>query len=213
MSLPVSSDTHAPAFVRQPPANLRVSVHQFAAVTTAPGLARQRVAQTLRTWNLDPLTGTAELLVSELMTNAVRASARLDHHPSPVALRLSWAATSLIIEVWDRDDQPPVLQEQSSDAEGGRGLYIVEALSTSTAYYPSPTGQGKVTWCLIEAPLPRRMTLAGSQAVFPPLPRRHAQAGPTAPLDVFDDMAVLRRVLDGLRALDTHLPRGNAMRY
>ncbi len=147
------------------------------------------------------------------MTNAVRASARLDHHPSRVALRVSWAATSLIIEVWDRDDQPPVLQEQNVDAEGGRGLYIVEALSKSTAYYPSPTGQGKVTWCLMEAPLPRRMTLAKSQASFPRLPRRHAQAGPAAPLDVFDDMAVLGRVLDGLRTLDSRLPRGDAMRH
>jgi anti-sigma regulatory factor (Ser/Thr protein kinase) len=206
MNLPARQDTRVGSMSGRP-GNPRISIHQFATATSSPGLARRAVAEILRTWNLTPLTDTAGLLVSELMTNAVQASASSGHDQSPVALRLSWAAASLIIEVWDRDDRPPVVQEQRPDAPGGRGLYIVEMLSTSAAYYPSPTGQGKVTWCQIEAPaLPEAM-------VTSPLPRRLVPTAHADPLEVFDDLAVLQRVVDGLRALDTRLPRRDSKRY
>ncbi|WP_250284252.1 MULTISPECIES: ATP-binding protein [unclassified Frankia] len=197
------------AVAPQPAAHLRSSVHQFAATTTAPALARHEVAQLLQTRGLGDLIDTAGLLVSELITNAVRATQALDSNPkSIVTMRLSWAAASLIIEVWDRSPQLPVLQDQCLDGEGGRGLHIVEALSLAAAYYPSPTGQGKVTWCQIEAPIP-----AEAEAPTPLLPYRRPSVARTDPGLVFDDLVVLRRVLDGLRALDTSLPRGDAVRY
>ncbi|MBL7488404.1 ATP-binding protein [Frankia sp. AgB1.9] len=191
----------------QPTANLRVGVRQFPATTTAPALARRAADQLLQSWGLADLRGTTILLVSELLTNAVQATAVLDPRPrAVVAMRISWAAESLVIEVWDRNPKPPRLQALSPEDEGGRGLRIVEALSLAAAYYPSPTGQGKVTWCQIAAP-----EATPVDAPIAPLPRRQATVARTDSF-YFGDLVVLRRVLDGLLALDTRLPQGDAMR-
>lgn len=196
------------AVVPQPAAHLRARVHQFAATTAGPALARHAAAELLESWGLTDLIDTSSLLVSELVTNAVRATESVNGGPkSIVAMRISWAAESLIIEVWDRNPKPPALQIQYLDGESGRGLHIVEALSIAAAYYPSPTGQGKVTWCQIEAPMP-----AEAEEPGPLLPRRRPSVARADP-GFFDDLAVLKRVLDGLRTLDTRLPRSDAMRY
>jgi anti-sigma regulatory factor (Ser/Thr protein kinase) len=202
MNLPAST---AP----QPAAHLRASVHQFAATTTAPALARQAAAGLLESWGLADLTDTTALLISELIANAVRATESSGSgSKSMVSMRISWAARSLIIEVWDRSPKAPELQVQYLDDESGRGLHIVEALSMAAAYCPSPTGVGKVTWCQIEAPAPPEAKEPG-----PLLPHRRPTVARTGPGMVFDDMAVLKRVLAGLQALDGHLPRSDAMRY
>jgi hypothetical protein len=76
---------------------------------------------------LGSLIETAELLVSELVTNAVRASAKLDKDCAPgspappVALRLSRLHTSLFIEVWDRDERPPVRRERAPRPKADAG--------------------------------------------------------------------------------------------
>lgn len=181
---------------------LFVSVHELPATATAPAMARYELAQVLQTWGLASLADTACLVLSELVTNAVRASTEMDSHARTiVAVRFSWADTSLIIEVWDRNPQAPALQAQFLDAEDGRGLHIVEALSVAAAYYPSPTGQGKVTWCQLEAPA------AGAGAAGTTLPHRRPTVARTDPAVRFDDLAVLERVLSGLRKLDARLPR------
>ncbi|CUU60612.1 Anti-sigma regulatory factor (Ser/Thr protein kinase) [Parafrankia irregularis] len=187
----------------QPTAHLRASVHQFTAITTAPALARGTTAHLLDSWGLPDLIETSTLLVSEIVTNAVRAT-ETPTYPGPavIAMRISWTASSLIIEVWDRNPAPPVLQTQYVHDENGRGLHVVEALSIAAAYYPAPTGQGKVTWCQIEAPI-----LAQVEEPRPLLPRRCPSVARADPGMVFDDLAVLARVRDSLRALDVHLPR------
>jgi len=191
----------------RPTAGVRAGVHQFPASATATALARRAATQLLAGWDLTELLDTTSLLVSELLTNAVRATAAAGPRPKAiVAMRISWAAESLLIEVWDRNPKPPMLQAQSLDGEGGRGLHIVEALSLAAAYYPSPTGQGKVTWCQLEAPAPVPVDPPTA-----PLPHRHATVARADSL-YFDDLAVLRRVLNGLRALDTQLPCGEVMR-
>jgi anti-sigma regulatory factor (Ser/Thr protein kinase) len=184
-------------------AGVFVSVHELEATATAPAQARREVRRVLETWGLLDLIETTNLLVSELVTNAVRATAALNGRARRmVAVRISWAAASLIIEVWDRNPKPPVLRTPHLDAEGGRGLHIVEALSLAAAYYPSPTGQGKVAWCQIEAP-----TSAGVEPPAPDLPHRRPTVARTDTTRVFDDLAVLERVLSGLQNLDAHLPR------
>jgi hypothetical protein len=77
--------------------------------------------------------------VSELVTNAVKTTGgtRLrapcqtanDHHRL-IGLRLSLIKRSVVIEVRDGSDKPPVLQEQSVDSEDGRGLVVVESMSS-----------------------------------------------------------------------------------
>lgn len=57
----------------------------------------------------------------------------------------------LLIEVFDTDTSPPVLVGASADAENGRGLMIVDALSKEWSYF-LPPGGGKVVYCLLEKP-------------------------------------------------------------
>jgi len=70
---------------------------------------------------------TAELLVSELTTNAIRASCGL---PEPVIrLWLVSDRSNLVIRVWDSSAELPVCRDADPDSECGRGLLLVEALS------------------------------------------------------------------------------------
>jgi hypothetical protein len=91
------------------------------------------------------------------------------------------------------------------DAEGGRGLLLVSALSTRWAYYRPSTG-GKVVWCSLL--LPARTDVAAGNAE--PLPSRQRSTTPAEPIEVFDELATLRRVADALRALDWDLPPGDS---
>jgi anti-sigma regulatory factor (Ser/Thr protein kinase) len=99
---------------------------------------------------------TAELIVSELVTNAVRYAgepAGITQHPqrtavSLIALSLRNFREALLIEVYDTDSNPPILSSADDSAENGRGLVLVDALSKEWSY-SFPPGGGKVVYCLI----------------------------------------------------------------
>ena len=63
----------------------------------------------------------------------------------------------LLIEVFDTDANLPVYTDDAWDAESGRGLFIVDALSKQWSYF-FPAGGGKVVCCFIEIPKPQRLT-------------------------------------------------------
>jgi anti-sigma regulatory factor (Ser/Thr protein kinase) len=92
-------------------------------------------------------TGTAELLVSELVTNAVRYSERVN--ASLISLSLRHFSRRLLIEVYDADEDPPVWSLADDYAESGRGLVLVDALSMEWSYFFPPDG-GKVVYCFLE---------------------------------------------------------------
>jgi anti-sigma regulatory factor (Ser/Thr protein kinase) len=100
---------------------------------------------------------TAVLLVSELVTNAVRFASDPGRAPrysttadaSVISLSLRHFRGSLLIEVYDTDDNPPVLSGAGDDAENGRGLVLVSALSKEWSYF-FPPGGGKVVYCVLE---------------------------------------------------------------
>ncbi|MEV5707808.1 ATP-binding protein [Actinoallomurus sp. NPDC052274] len=126
----------------------------IAALPTAAGQARAYTRSALRSWRLDVLIDTAELLVSELVTNAVTATGavtcpvrtgRRIKEPS-IYLCLSAFAETLLIEVWDRSDDPPHRRTASDDDENGRGLLLVQALSKNWGYESLHSG-GKIVWC------------------------------------------------------------------
>jgi Histidine kinase-like ATPase domain len=151
--------------------------------------------------------GTAELLVSELVTNAVKTSVtRLrtpyrmaNDHLRLISLRLSLISRSVVIEVQDSSDKPPVLREQCLDSEEGRGLAVVESMSSQWSYFPLSSG-GKVVWCELRIARP---TAADDVMILPkPLPRRARGSRPGFAMVIMNDPEVLRRVRDGLLALD-----------
>ena len=100
---------------------------------------------------------TAELLVSELVTNAVRFSGdparALSYseraNASLISLSLRHFPEVLLIEVYDTDSNPPILCDAGTDAENGRGLILIDALAKEWSYFFPPDG-GKVVYCFLE---------------------------------------------------------------
>lgn len=81
---------------------------EFGALPTAVPCARLHARQMLWKWGLNGLAETAELLVSGLVTNAVKATAGYDGL-LPIRLHLSSDKERLLIEVWDAAPRPPVV--------------------------------------------------------------------------------------------------------
>ncbi|MFE7855055.1 SpoIIE family protein phosphatase [Streptomyces sp. NPDC057403] len=108
--------------------------------------ARAVVREQLHAWGLAQLAHQAELLVSELVTNAVRHS-----HGGPVLLRLVRGDT-LLCEVDDDDHELPTLLSAEPYDDFGRGLRVVSTLARE--WGTSRTTTGKTVW--FELTLPRR---------------------------------------------------------
>ncbi|MGW7423078.1 SpoIIE family protein phosphatase [Streptomyces sp. NPDC054813] len=105
--------------------------------------ARKMAGQQLEAWGLTDAAFATELIVSELVTNAVR------YGDGPIALRLIRDA-SLICEVSDGSSTAPHLRRARVYDEGGRGLLLVAQLSERWGSRQTPTG--KTIWA--EQPLP-----------------------------------------------------------
>ncbi|MGV9455635.1 SpoIIE family protein phosphatase [Streptomyces sp. NPDC003635] len=107
------------------------------------GRAREYARGQLLTWDLEPLVDTTELLVSELVTNALR------YGEGDIRLRLLLDRT-LVCEVWDAGLVQPRRRRARDTDEGGRGLQLVGLLSA--AWGSRRTPRGKTVW--FELPLP-----------------------------------------------------------
>jgi anti-sigma regulatory factor (Ser/Thr protein kinase) len=105
-----------------------LSTLPLGSLPTAIGCVRDHAKLILTEWGLAHLTDDAVLIVSELMTNALDASVVLPHRP-PITLRLLANETSLVIEAWDYSPYDLEPAEADDDAEHGRGLMVVQALS------------------------------------------------------------------------------------
>jgi anti-sigma regulatory factor (Ser/Thr protein kinase) len=125
---------------------------ELGALPTAVPCARLHARQLVWEWGLNGLAASTELLVSELVTNAVKATAGNDDQAA-ICLRLSGDNARVLIEVWDADPHPPVPKDGTPDPqeEGGRGLFLVEALSTRWNWHRTQESPGKVVWCELEA--------------------------------------------------------------
>ncbi|MBW8797329.1 MAG: ATP-binding protein [Streptomyces sp.] len=114
-----------------------VSRHTLRLVLTAHGLAH--------------FLDVAELLATELVSNAVR------HTKGPAALRIRWAPPgTLRIGAWDADPEPPeppVPLERLGEVEEGRGLALVRACSDLWGWQPLSRfgNRGKYVWCELAA--------------------------------------------------------------
>lgn len=104
----------------------------------APAVARRHLERIGRAWPSD-LLHSALLLVSETVTNAVR------HGGGTITLVVRWSRTLVRVEVHDEADTTPVVRPApTGDAEGGRGLHLIEVLSTRWGVQPDPPG--KTVW-------------------------------------------------------------------
>ncbi|MFE9445335.1 SpoIIE family protein phosphatase [Streptomyces sp. NPDC006602] len=130
----------------------------FPAAPTVVAQAREEITRQLTAWGLDDLAFTTELVVSELVTNAVRYAG------GPVGLRLIRDGV-LICEVTDPSNTQPRLRRADTTDEGGRGLFLVAQLTTRWGCRYGRTG--KTIWA--EQPLTARTDLAmwNTQVLLP----------------------------------------------
>jgi anti-sigma regulatory factor (Ser/Thr protein kinase) len=117
----------------------RVVTWALHGVDTEVAQSRNRVRDALQEWQLPHLVETAELLVSELATNALR------HGKGPIELQVLLLDEVVTVSVTDTDAPLPRFRRSAYDDEGGRGLQVVATLASRWGARPTPTG--KVVWC------------------------------------------------------------------
>ena len=117
------------------------------AIKSAVPSARAYLRQLLSGWGQAEVGPDAGVVVSELVTNSVAASAGLRLAAAPVLVWLGSDSHCLLLAVADASPRPPVRLSPGPDAERGRGLALVEALSNRWGWHPaSITGLRKVVW-------------------------------------------------------------------
>lgn len=111
-------------------------------------LSRTLVDEAVTAWRCEHLRDDARVIVSELVTNAVRADrgglieVRVTHHNGAV----------MGIRVWDSSPHRPEQRHPGELGENGRGLFIVRALTNDACgweYLPAAKGGGKVVWATL----------------------------------------------------------------
>ena len=116
-------------------------------------IARDRTADILAAWELSPQIADATLVVSELVTNALR-------HAAPADVRLDWTILLRLVRrgrqvmclVADPSDRPPMLTEVDLAGETGRGLQLVAAYSRRWDWVRRRHRPGKWVWALLPSP-------------------------------------------------------------
>ncbi|MFI2185437.1 ATP-binding protein [Streptomyces sioyaensis] len=144
-----------PATTRLTPAQPSTAAYHFPSDGRSSGRAREALRRQLRMWCIagEPACS-AELLLSELVTNAVQAQAST---APEVGVRFAWADGRLRLEVRDASDELPVLNDAEEDEECGRGLVLVDALASGWGV--DRDGTGKTVWAelaVCEASAPSR---------------------------------------------------------
>jgi anti-sigma regulatory factor (Ser/Thr protein kinase) len=120
---------------------------ELAPLPTTARCARSLARSMLGQWGMPADTiETAELLVSELVTNAVRFTAGAEF----ITLTLRSLPRRIVIEVADANSNPPFLADADVEAESGRRLMLVQALSKEWSYLLPPSG-GKIVYCVIDS--------------------------------------------------------------
>jgi anti-sigma regulatory factor (Ser/Thr protein kinase) len=131
---------------------------ELAAFPSAVPCVRLHARQLLWEWGLRALAETTELVISELATNAIKASADIDRVPpsaghhgvSCIAVLLASDRKQVLVNIWDSNPRPPKAADADENAEAGRGLLLVDALCEQWSWYmPKDGHNGKWVWAII----------------------------------------------------------------
>lgn len=115
---------------------------------SAPRRARDLVARACATWQGERFSELGQLVISELVTNAVV------HSGTPIEVVLELDDDRLTMRVHDDGDGVPIVVPQRMRTIGGVGLDLVSRVAHSWGVTPDPHG-GKDVWCVLAAPPPR----------------------------------------------------------
>ncbi|MDI6519935.1 ATP-binding protein [Streptomyces coelicoflavus] len=111
------------------------------------GMARRLTAERLRCCGLAALADDAELIVSELVTNAIQHSGATEIHLCVIVM-----AEALRLHVRDGMPGTGTLRRPQDTAESGRGLLLVDALVRASGGDWGTSGDGAETWCRLPVP-------------------------------------------------------------
>ena len=112
---------------------------------TSAGVARRLASDVMDEWGADDVADTVALCVSELVTNA------LIHTATEIELVLRLDKSHIEVEVVDQSDRMPAMRGAGDDATTGRGLHIVEAVTSEWGVRAE--GSGKSVWFRVDRPL------------------------------------------------------------
>lgn len=110
----------------------------------SPASARAAAAELVSELHLEPLADDVSLVVSELVTNAVR------YAEPPVTLEIEASDDEVTIAVADGSPGRPRRRDAHPDEEGGRGLALIDLLARETGVRPQPPG--KTVWAALPRP-------------------------------------------------------------
>ncbi|SOD67346.1 hypothetical protein SAMN06297387_13021 [Streptomyces zhaozhouensis] len=128
----------------------------------APRSARALTRATLTDWGLGELVGDTTVVVSELVTNALRYGLPAGTRPSPLPpaseeqpllLSLVHCERSVLCAVFDPGQDVPLVRSPSPCQESGRGLHVLEGLARNWGW-TTPDRHGKAVWALLAAEEP-----------------------------------------------------------
>ncbi|MEW2546736.1 ATP-binding protein [Streptomyces sp. NPDC047002] len=162
-----------------PPA--RCTVRALPADGRAVGEARRFTGGTLSDWSLGHLAENAALIVSELLSNALRyglgtTPGTRQGPPPAVWLGMLLRRGTVLFAVCDHSAAVPRVREPDYFAQSGRGLHIIECLS-ETWGWTTPDTDGKAVWAAVSCP-------EAGRRPPPPAPRPEPRAWASAPLPV-----------------------------
>ena len=204
---------NAMAHTRGPEFQLR-SEMRFAALPTAIICAQLFIKFTLQTWRLDEISDSAQRIVTELVTRAVKTTGISDPNPhwidpqdlTVIGVRVVVVERRLILEVADSD--PTLAMETESHR-----LHVVPSLCKRWDCYRPPTG-GKTIWCELLLGMSQDIAPDATQEIPRQLPRRirNQDFADVDPIETFSDPRLLRQIRDGLRGIDDESSGGGGMR-
>ena len=146
MALVTSADTRGAVL----PADLvRTAVFRLDPVPESAGRARRSARTMLTDWRLEHLVEDVDLVVSELVTNALLHTGARQDGAERIRLELDLRGGRLVCRVVDSSPLPPRPEDAAETAESGRGLLLVEALAAEWDWEDLP--QGKAVWAAFDA--------------------------------------------------------------
>jgi hypothetical protein len=156
------AETEQPALGRIAPSSASWPLRsrlELGALPSAVPCARLHSRQVVWEWGLGGIAEPVELVVSELVTNAVKVSVGTGGGtpdegawlaPRWVTLFLASDRHQVLVQIWDGDPAPPQPADVDENADSGRGLLLVEALSEDWGWYwPEGRHQGKWVWAAV----------------------------------------------------------------
>ncbi|MFI9340774.1 ATP-binding protein [Streptomyces sp. NPDC052773] len=180
------------------PAPLGAASVKLPATREAVPLGRLLVSHVLGVWGVDDVVDDATLIISELVTNAVRHGHGPTRDPDGalVGIQVRVQGCSIVTDVWDPNSKLPIQRMASANAEGGRGLWLVDAISDRWDMW-APASGGKVVYAELGVGKPPDVSLVGAPIELPEAVLAASLTG-MGEQHLMADTALMLQFVDGL---------------